>query len=66
MKRKFILGAIPVLLLVAAGIYFYGGGRVPDGQPPLQSLTRANITTIRNAFNAAKDDTRVLLLLSPT
>lgn len=66
MKRKFILAVILILVLAGTAIYFYGGGRVPAGQPPLQSLTAANVSLIRNAFNAAKDDTRVLLLLSPT
>ncbi len=66
MKHKFILAAILILVLAAVGIYLYGGGRVPAGQAPLQSLTPANVSLIRNAFNAAKDDTRMLLLLSPT
>jgi hypothetical protein len=66
LKRKFILAAILILVLAGVGIYLYGGGRTPNGQPPLQSLTPANVSLIRNAFNTAKDDTRMLLLLSPT
>ena len=66
MKRAYIAGAIPVALLGAAVLYLYGGGRTPAGQPPLQNLGAQNAAEIKNGFNAAKDDVRVLLLLSPT
>jgi hypothetical protein len=66
MKRKYILGAVLVALLAAAVLYFYGGGRTPAGQPPLENLSAQNVGEIKNEFNAAKDDVRVLLLLSPT
>lgn len=66
MKRKFMFGAIPILALAGLSVYLYGGGRVPAGQPPLQDLTPANLSVMRHEFNAAKDETRVLLLLSPT
>jgi hypothetical protein len=64
MKRKLILGL--TLALIGALVYSYGGGQVPAGQAPLQRLTPQNLSAIRNSFNAAKDDARVLLLLSPT
>lgn len=66
MKRKYIAGGVLGAIVLAALIYFYGGGHAPSGQPPLRSLTAANITEIRNEFNAAKNEVRVLLLLSPT
>lgn len=66
MKRKYIPGALMAVALLAALIYFYGGSRVPAGQPPLLSLTPQNVTEFKTAFNAAKEDVRVLLLLSPT
>jgi hypothetical protein len=66
MKRRSILGALVVVVLVAALVYFYGGSQVPPGQPPLESVTSQNVAEVRNGFNAAKDDVRVLLLLSPT
>ena len=43
-----------------------GGSQTPSGQQPLESLTTRNVAEVRNAFNAAKGDVRVLLLLSPT
>ena len=65
MKRKFVLGAILAMALIGALVHFYGGSRVPPGQAPLQSLIPQK-SAIKSLFNAAKDDVRVLLLLSPT
>jgi len=66
MKRRYVVGAVIAALLVAAALYLYGGGQTPAGQPPLQSVTAQSIDEIKNAFNAAKGEVRVLLLLSPT
>jgi hypothetical protein len=66
MKPKYILGALVTVFLLAALIYYYGGSQAPSGQPPLKSLTAENAAEVKNQFNAAKDDVRVLLLLSPT
>jgi hypothetical protein len=66
MKSKYLISALLTALLVGALVYFYGGSQPPAGQPPLQSLTAQNVAEIKNEFNAAKDDVRVLLLLSPT
>jgi hypothetical protein len=66
MGAKFILAATLTLVLIAAVFYFYGDGQVPAGQAPLERLTPQSVGSLENAFNAAKDDVRVLLLLSPT
>ncbi len=66
MNRKRVLLAVLTVALFGALLYFYGGSQAPPGQAPLQSLTTQNVDGIRNAFNAAKDDVRVLVLLSPT
>ena len=66
MKRAYIVGAIPVALLAAAVLYLYSRGQTPAGQPPMKNLSAQSIGEIKNEFNAAKDDVRVLLLLSPT
>ena len=66
MKRKYIGGAILVALLGAAVLYLYGGGQTAAGQRPLQNLSAQNVGEIKNEFNDAQDDVRVLLLLSPT
>ena len=66
MKRKYIVSGAVGAIVVAALVYFYGGSQTPSGQPPLQSLTAQNLNELKKDFNAAKNDTRVLLLLSPT
>jgi hypothetical protein len=66
MKRKYSLGALVAVLVLAALLYFYGGSQAPSGQHPLDSLTAQNVAAVKNQFNAAKHEVRVLLLLSPT
>lgn len=66
MNRRYILVAILTAAVIGALVYFYGGSQVPPGQPPLQRLTADNLQQIKNAFNEAKDNVRVLVLLSPT
>jgi hypothetical protein len=65
-RRKYVLAATVAILIIGALVYFYGGGQTPSGQPPLARLTPGNISQVQTAFNAAKDDVRVLVLLSPT
>ncbi len=66
MKARHIVGAVVAALLIAAALYLYGGSQTPSGQAPLQNVTAQNVAEIKNDFNAAKGDVRVLLLLSPT
>jgi hypothetical protein len=63
-KRK--LPIIAAAVLIGTLVYFYGAGRTPSGQPPLVPLSAGNLSSIRDSFNAARADVRVLLLLSPT
>lgn len=65
MRRRLIILAILVVIFLA-GVYFYGGSQAPAGQPALVSLNAANLEGIKDQFNAANHDVRVLLLLSPT
>jgi hypothetical protein len=65
MKLKYITGTL-VVLLVLLLVYVYGGSQAPPGQPPLRSLTAQSVGEIKREFNSARDDVRVLLLLSPT
>ena len=66
MKRNYILGALLTVVLLGTLVYLYNGSKAPSGQPPLESLTAQNVADVQDEFNAAKDDARVLLLLSPT
>ena len=38
----------------------------PAGQPPLMDLTNESLGAFREQFNNASDQTRIILLLSPT
>jgi hypothetical protein len=50
----------------AADLLSRSGTPAPAGQPSLISLNPENVSGLRDAFNRAKDDIRVLILLSPT
>jgi hypothetical protein len=65
-KWMSIFAALVVVGLFALANHFYGGHRVPAGQPSLVSLTSTNFDQLRAAFNAASGEVRVVLLLSPT
>ena len=64
--RLIILAVFVVAALSVLGWHFYGGEKVPAGQPPVVSLTSANFEQLRTAFNSAASDVRIVLLLSPT
>jgi hypothetical protein len=66
MKRQYILGTVLTILLMGGLVYFYGGSQAPAGQAPLERLTPENLANLKTAFNAASNDVRALLLLSPT
>ena len=66
MKRLVIVAVLVLAGLFALGWQYYGGTKVPAGQPPLVFLTSTNFDQLRTTFNASSGDVRVVLLLSPT
>ncbi|MBU6402511.1 MAG: hypothetical protein KGS61_19495 [Verrucomicrobia bacterium] len=56
--------------VVMAGVAYQfssaGPGTTPAGQPALLSLGPDNLQVFKERFNAESDQTRVLVLLSPT
>ena len=58
--------ALLAFVAVAALWYFYGERRVPEGQPPLATLSAATLEALRADFNRDADRTRIIVLLSPT
>jgi hypothetical protein len=64
--KRILMIAVVAVLLCGALFFLTGGHRTPVGQPPLAELDAQNFTTLENAFNAANDNVRILLLLSPT
>ena len=70
--RKIVVTAAIAILSVAA---IAGAGfvwlmqaprRTPAGQPALSRLDAATLPSFRKAFNAHADETRIVVLLSPT
>ena len=61
---------ITLLLLGAVGslfvYYLYGGSSTPAGQQPLGRLDTANVSSLKDAFNASASSVRLLVLVSPT
>lgn len=66
MKQRYVVGTAVSVVLLMALIYLYGGSQVPAGQRPLRRLGADSVVVLKNEFNAAKDQARVLLLLAPT
>lgn len=65
-SRKIALVAVIVALLIAAAWYQFGGHRTAPGQAPLTELSASNLEKLRADFNAAADQPRMIVLLSPT
>ena len=66
MKSRFLWGSILAAGLAGVLIYLHGGGQVPPGQAPLGAVTAQTVSAIKEQFNAAGAEVRVLVLLSPT
>lgn len=64
------LAATLLLVVAIAGAGFvwvkYAPRHTPTGQPSLSQLDPENLPAFRDAFNAASDKTRLIVLLSPT
>ena len=58
-----VAGIIAAFLIVW---YLWVSKGTPPGQPPLTSLTQNNLDQFKNDFNGARDEARLVLLLSPT
>ena len=65
-RRKIAFIAGIAALLLAAAWYQFGGHRTAPGQPPLAELNARSLEQFRADFNAAADQPRMILLLSPT
>lgn len=61
-----VAGSIFFPQVASAVASFSGSSQTPAGQPPLTGITPVTVAGLRDAFNGAKDDARMLLFLSPT
>jgi hypothetical protein len=67
-SRALLLGTAAAAAVAAGllGRHLFASRRTPAGQPPLTFLAGAGSGGLREAFNAAASETRILVLLSPT
>lgn len=66
MRCRTTLVGLLGLLVPMLGVGACGPGAAPGGQPPMVAMTEPAMETLRQQFNQAADQTRVVLLLSPT
>ena len=66
MKRRSVGLGLSALAIFVVLFYFYGGHQTPRGQAPLADLNAANLSELKNEFNASQANVRILVLLSPT
>ncbi len=69
MNRRRAVGlfvAVFVALVVALTWWEFGTRHVPTGQPPLVTLDSASVAALRDSFNQAVGDVRIIVLVSPT
>ena len=62
-------GFVTVAVLIGGGLVAwmrYAPRQTPAGQPPLAMLDGSSLQTFRDAFNAHTDETRIVVMLSPT
>lgn len=64
--RRTLALTIFVAIVMALGWWQFATRIVPTGQPPVVTIDPANMATLRNEFNAAAGDVRIIALLSPT
>lgn len=60
------LGGLTLAAGAAIAWYVYAPRETPAGQAPLTALTRESLPELRDAFNAAQAEIRLVALLSPT
>ncbi|HET7258624.1 MAG TPA: hypothetical protein VFI75_02820 [Candidatus Acidoferrum sp.] len=66
MKRRNLALGLTALAVFAGLFYLYCGHQTPSGQAPLADLNSANLSGLKDEFNASNANVRMLVLLSPT
>jgi hypothetical protein len=66
MSRRRLLIILLVATVVALGWARLGTHHTPAGQPPLTYIDPGSLATLKADFNAAANQTRIIVLLAPT
>jgi hypothetical protein len=69
MNKRRLLIPLLVVLAAIAGMFAwvqFATHDTPAGQPPLAALDAGSLGTLKADFNRAVDETRMIVLLSPT
>ena len=65
-RRRLAFVSVLVLLLGLGAWYQFARHDAPAGQAPLTAISAASLDPLRNDFNDASSQFRIVLLLSPT
>ncbi len=65
-RRLVILGAVAVLFFLGVNGVFSRKGHAPPSQPAFVELDAQKIDGLRDAFNAADGEARIILGAAPT
>ena len=65
-RRTFGVAGLVVLIAAAVAWYRLAPGEAPDGQLPLVTIDAAALEGLRADFNRYANETRLIVLLSPT
>ena len=65
-RRTFGIAGLVVLIAAAAAWYRLAPGEAPVGQPPIVTVDATSLEGLRADFNRYANETRLIVLLSPT
>jgi hypothetical protein len=65
-RRTFGVAGLVVLIAAVVAWHRLAPGEAPPGQPPLVTIEAAALEELRAEFNRNANETRLIVLLSPT
>jgi hypothetical protein len=65
-RKTLAIAALAVLVAAAVGWYRFAPGEPPAGQSPLVTIDAKAVEDLRADFNGHANETRLIVLLSPT
>lgn len=65
-RLTFSVAGLVVLIAAVVAWYRFAPGEAPPGQPPLVTIDAGTLEGLRADFNRNANETRLIVLLSPT